>query len=345
MPSRRKTGRREQRKGLCPFCPEAKRRLVTLTRHWNTCPYYKRQNQPSNLVSRRGHLSSSNSQPSSKPSHGDEDEDHSSSPLSPGDMEPESSPKGQGIPQQAGEWEDEDDEDDSYCSQAVHAEEGEDHIEFVETAHQPFQLGLSSTVDLSPQQEVIPGAGRPTDPRDILRRSILLDDRDEDEMSVLLPDATIEETVENEMEDDLPKQHHDRCDSSHESGSNREHSPGLQAAIDQNPHLGFTIHKPANSPCYDAWRMEDSMTLSMIRLIDYCDRSNSKSRDFLDQLLKIIAEEIRVRNFNPSLAPTTKTVRGNVLKRYGNGAHPDLGIFRMSSYSKNECNEIVFFFK
>ena len=148
-------------------------------------------------------------------------------------------------------------------------------------------------------------------------------------MSVLPPDETIEEAVENEMDDDLLDQPHQQD----QHPNSQKNSPGLQAAIDQNPHLGCTINKPASSSCYDAWRMEDSVTLSMIRLIDYCDRANSKSREFLDDLLKIISDEMRVRKFNPALAPTTKTVREKVLKRYGNGAHPVAGVFRMSSYS------------
>ena len=101
--------------------------------------------------------------------------------------------------------------------------------------------------------------------------------------------------------------------------------------LGQFPHLGAIVDKPVNSPDYDMWKLEDDTTMSMLRLIDYCDQRSSSNRTFLDGLLKIVAEEMRFRNFQPALAPTRETVSRQIIGRYGVGTLPVVSSFRASS--------------
>ena len=65
---------------------------------------------------------------------------------------------------------------------------------------------------------------------------------------------------------------------------------------------------------YDMWKMEDAMMLLMLRLIDYCNQNNGNSRQFLDGLLGLIAEEMEQCNFSPKDAPRRATVSERIKK-------------------------------
>jgi hypothetical protein len=105
-------------------------------------------------------------------------------------------------------------------------------------------------------------------------------------------------------------------------------SPVLQKCIENNRLLGTVIHKPIpEQEC----SQEDDTNLSMIRLIDYCDKSSQKGRGFLDGLLKILSEEMSQRKFNPATAPKAETVRKHVMKNYNCKVSRTIGRFRMSA--------------
>ncbi len=103
--------------------------------------------------------------------------------------------------------------------------------------------------------------------------------------------------------------------------------------LEQHPNLGANFHQPADSADFNIWKYGDSTFQSMLRLIDYCDQVSSSNRSFLDGFLKILAEEMKERNFNPALAPTRDTVSRKVISRYGTGSAPIVSKFRVTSIS------------
>lgn len=156
---------------------------------------------------------------------------------------------------------------------------------------------------------------------------IELDTDDEDSILAEEPQETaIETTIEKQMAAALAEERANL----EEASAAENCSPLLQEIRSRHPHLGAKLHRPATSAMYDAWRIDDNKTISMIRLIDYCDRSSGKGRKFLDGLLEMIAEEMELRNFNPKMAPKTETIRKNILKKFGNGARPVVSKFRMN---------------
>ena len=183
-PRTRLKSKKEQRKGLCQFCPESKRRLVNLTRHWTSCIYYPRH-----------HAQNSAQNPEPDPalfrhSRQDcDDGDYLPPSSSPGDSSTQLE-KASNKRQKTSQTEEpgEEDDEDSYFPQDIDDEGQEVCLEFVETCnHEPFQPDPGASVDGSPRQPTTTSGDRPTNPRDILRRSIFLDERDVDEMSVLPP--------------------------------------------------------------------------------------------------------------------------------------------------------------
>ncbi len=99
-------------------------------------------------------------------------------------------------------------------------------------------------------------------------------------------------------------------------------SPEIRSLKSLHPFLGSVVKKPPNHPDYDAWRLEDKSTKSMLRLIDYCDEKSGNSRTFLDGLLELIAEEIKLNQFDPATAPKRRTLSKHIISRYGRGLEP-----------------------
>ena len=102
-------------------------------------------------------------------------------------------------------------------------------------------------------------------------------------------------------------------------------------AMDSN--LGCVLKRPVCSKEYDMWKLQDKMTQSMLRLIDYCDQTSGNNRKFLDGLLKIIAEEMRHRDFKPEMAPKRETIVSKIQKQFGKGKEPMVGRFQVTSLS------------
>ena len=115
------------------------------------------------------------------------------------------------------------------------------------------------------------------------------------------------------------------------SNNNNNNDPRFLNLKIDNPHLGVVLEKPVDSPEYNMWKLQCNTTLSMLRLIDYCDQRPSSNRRFLDGLLKILVEEMRDRDFDPAKAPTRETVTQNIIKRYGFASEPVVTQFKVTS--------------
>ena len=81
--------------------------------------------------------------------------------------------------------------------------------------------------------------------------------------------------------------------------------------------IGSVLKYPVQANRYSSETGTDATTLSMLRLIDYCDNATHNSRSFLDGLLKIIGQEILDKGFQPQNAPLRKTVMARMEKKYG----------------------------
>ena len=75
--------------------------------------------------------------------------------------------------------------------------------------------------------------------------------------------------------------------------------------------------------------------LSMVHLIDFCEMNPINGRRFLDGLLDLVAEEMRLRNFNPAKHPRRETVSKKVMEMYGNGCEPVVAQLTVSSEETN----------
>jgi len=86
--------------------------------------------------------------------------------------------------------------------------------------------------------------------------------------------------------------------------------------------LGTVLNIPVNDPMYDGQKLSNDM-LSILVLMHKCD-SYGLPRKFLDEILDLLRQEIRERNFDISFAPTTESVRKKVLEIYGKERTPEV---------------------
>lgn len=97
--------------------------------------------------------------------------------------------------------------------------------------------------------------------------------------------------------------------------------------MEMEKDIGKKINFGASNPLYtsagaQAQHTDGSGVLSMLRLIDYCDNTSQTKRGFLDDLLKIMREEISDRGFSVVEAKSSDTIRRDMKRRYGAGLLP-----------------------
>jgi len=102
-------------------------------------------------------------------------------------------------------------------------------------------------------------------------------------------------------------------------------SSPLQKILEKDKHktLGCCMGVPPDLPPGQRPAMLDNRVLSMVRLIDYCEMNPVNSRSFLDGLLKIIKEEIKIRNFDVCNHLSRDVVLKKILDKYGLDGGPD----------------------
>jgi len=80
--------------------------------------------------------------------------------------------------------------------------------------------------------------------------------------------------------------------------------------------LGTIIDFPVDHPSYTTEQVFLPEHKSMMRLYEYCEAANCPHY-FLDGILKIVGEEIIHRGFKPHSAPSRKSFREYIIKRFG----------------------------
>ena len=103
-------------------------------------------------------------------------------------------------------------------------------------------------------------------------------------------------------------------------------NPDVNRLLLMHPNLGCKLHRPLQKS--GGQDIYDKTTLSMLRIIDYCD-SMAHSREFVDGLVKILAEEMKIRKFHPANAKTRKYYSDLAIKKYGGELSPEVGRFRV----------------
>ena len=94
-------------------------------------------------------------------------------------------------------------------------------------------------------------------------------------------------------------------------------STNIPEHLAQYPNIGQICPSRVDGEDFQQQVMDDE-DCSMLRLMEYCDHSSHNSREFLDELLKIIGEEMQGdRSFNPAMAPKRETVVRRAMERYG----------------------------
>ena len=66
----------------------------------------------------------------------------------------------------------------------------------------------------------------------------------------------------------------------------------------KHPWLGVLVHERWNHRKVERFYDNESMNVSMLRMIEYCDNKKNHTRDFLDGLLSIIRDETHKHNFD-----------------------------------------------
>jgi hypothetical protein len=76
-------------------------------------------------------------------------------------------------------------------------------------------------------------------------------------------------------------------------------------------------------PSNPSKQLEDK-ELSMLQLIDFCNMHPKRGRQFVDQFLDLVAEEMRERGFDPcdKERPRRDTLTKKVMRMYGRGCNP-----------------------
>ena len=91
---------------------------------------------------------------------------------------------------------------------------------------------------------------------------------------------------------------------------------GLAQHPPHDPFLGVEHTFPSDHHFYHTGTRYPPNIISMLRIIDYCDNRKQNSRQFVDELIKLIAFEIGNRGFDPATAPRRKTVLKKVKDAY-----------------------------
>lgn len=105
-------------------------------------------------------------------------------------------------------------------------------------------------------------------------------------------------------------------------------SSDIQVLLRKYPSIGYAVDVPQNTKPPDIFTNQE---LAMIRLMDYCDFNSGNSRTFLDGLLKIVAEEMISRDFDPHLAPSRQSVAEKVVQHFNKGNEPSVAYVVVSS--------------
>ena len=102
---------------------------------------------------------------------------------------------------------------------------------------------------------------------------------------------------------------------------NHPRHASLKAA---HPHIGsvqlLSVNDERLTP--NLLDLYDPGMKSMLRLIDFCDNSTHNTRGFLDNFMKMTAEETQQNGFDPHTAPNSETTRRKMKELYGKGLQP-----------------------
>jgi hypothetical protein len=104
----------------------------------------------------------------------------------------------------------------------------------------------------------------------------------------------------------------------------------VEKLAQNDPTIGHILPEAVPEDFFNKRKAELPEFRSMLRLIDFCDQRNANGRKFLDDLLKLISDEMINNNFDPRTAPSRRKVTQYVYRNYAPGPEPLIGRFRCS---------------